>query len=159
MLKNYLKTAFRNLIRHRTFSFINLLGLTVGLSTFLFIVLWIRDEVTYDRFNKNLNDLYEVYENQTYSANMIYTFKATPGPLAEAMQAEFPEVAHKTQLLSRLVEEDYDIEDPYGSSLEEYQLCADDIERILKAGFAQLNQLAAAPAVSHPDVAQQEDSL
>ncbi len=92
MLRSYLKTAFRNLVRHKGFTFINLLGLTVGLSTFLFIVLWIKDEVTYDRFNKNLDRLFEVFENQTYSGNKIYTFKATPGPLAEGLQSEFPEV-------------------------------------------------------------------
>ncbi len=92
MFGNYLKTAYRNLVRHKGFTFINMLGLTVGLSTFLFIVLWIKDEVTFDRFNKDLNRLFEVYENQTYSENKIYTFQATPGPLAEALQSEFPEV-------------------------------------------------------------------
>lgn len=92
MFRNYLKTAFRNLIRHKSFSFINLLGLTVGLSTFLFILLFIRDEVTYDRFNRDIDRLYEVFENQTYSANKIYTFAATPGQLAEGLQTEFPEV-------------------------------------------------------------------
>ncbi len=92
MFRNYLKTAFRNLIRHKAFSIINLLGLTVGLSTFLFIALWIKDEVTYDRFNKNIDQLYEVFENQTYSADKIYTFAATPGPMAEGLQSEFPEV-------------------------------------------------------------------
>jgi putative ABC transport system permease protein len=97
MFRNYLKTAFRNLIRHKGFSFINLLGLTVGLSTFLFIILWIKDEVTYDRFNKDIDRIYEVFENQTYSANKIYTFAATPGPLAEGLQSDFPEVESITR--------------------------------------------------------------
>ncbi len=92
MLRNYLKTAFRNLIRHKSFTFINLMGLAVGLSTFLFIALWIYDEATYDRFHKDVDRIYEVFEHQTYSADKIYTFAATPGPLAEGMTAEFPEV-------------------------------------------------------------------
>jgi putative ABC transport system permease protein len=92
MLRNYIKTAFRSLHRHRGFSFINLLGLTVGLSTSVFILLWIVDELTYDRFNKDIDRLYEVFENQTYSADQIYTFQATPGPLANGLVSEFPEI-------------------------------------------------------------------
>ncbi len=60
----------------------------------------------------------------------------------EAIQAEFPEVANKTLLISQLVGQSDDIEDPYGGTLEEYQLCADRIDQILKAGFARLMQLA-----------------
>ena len=92
MLRNYFITALRSLIRHKGFSFINLLGLTVGLSTSLFILLWIKDELTYDRFNKDIDRLYEIFENQTYSADKIYTFAATPGPLSQGLQSEFPEV-------------------------------------------------------------------
>jgi ABC-type antimicrobial peptide transport system permease subunit len=92
MNRNYFKTAFRNLIRHKSYTIINLLGLTVGLSTTIFILLWIQDEVTFDRFNKDINQIYEVFEHQTYSADKIYTFAATPGPLAEGLQTEFPEV-------------------------------------------------------------------
>jgi len=92
MIRNYFITALRNLIRHKSFTLINLLGLTVGLSTAMFILLWIRDEVTYDRFNQDIDRIYEVFENQTYSADKIYTFSATPGPLADGLKAEFPEV-------------------------------------------------------------------
>lgn len=92
MIRNYFITAIRNLIRHKSFTLINLLGLTVGLSTAMFIILWIRDEVTYDRFNQDIDRIYEVFEHQTYSADKIYTFPATPGPLAESLKAEFPEV-------------------------------------------------------------------
>lgn len=92
MIRNYFVTAIRNLTRHKSFTIINLLGLTVGLSTSIYILLWIRDEVTYDRFNKDIEQIYEVFEHQTYSADKIYTFQATPGPLAEAMKSEFPEV-------------------------------------------------------------------
>jgi protein-tyrosine-phosphatase len=60
----------------------------------------------------------------------------------EAIQVEFPEVAHKTLLISQLVGQSYDIEDPYGRPLEEYQMCADSIDQILKTGFANLRRLA-----------------
>ncbi|HLF35871.1 MAG TPA: ABC transporter permease [Cyclobacteriaceae bacterium] len=92
MFRNYLITAIRNLVRHKGFSIINLLGLTVGLSTSMLILIWIQDEVTYDRFNTDIDRLYEVFENQTYSADKIYTFAATPGPLANTIVSEYPEV-------------------------------------------------------------------
>lgn len=60
----------------------------------------------------------------------------------EAIQAEFPEVAHKTFLLSQLIGQEFDIEDPYGSAAEEYRRCADDIEHILRDGFPHLRELA-----------------
>lgn len=56
----------------------------------------------------------------------------------EAIQAEWPAVSHKIYLLSHLIECDYDIDDPYGGSLEDYELCAADLEGILSAGYARL---------------------
>ena len=60
----------------------------------------------------------------------------------EAICAEFPEVAHKTLLLSELIGQRFDIEDPYGEPVEKYQLCADELDHILKTGFVRLSQLA-----------------
>ena len=47
----------------------------------------------------------------------------------EALQAEFPDVSHKVHLISELIGRDYDIEDPYGGSLEDYELCAADLQK------------------------------
>jgi len=60
MIKNYLKIAFRNLWRHRVFSFINILGLTVGLTAFFLIFLYIRFELSYDAFNSKAGTIYRV---------------------------------------------------------------------------------------------------
>ncbi len=60
----------------------------------------------------------------------------------EAIQVEFPEVAHKTFLLSQLMGQDFDIEDPYGGPLDEYRRCAADLEGILRDGFPRLCELA-----------------
>ena len=59
----------------------------------------------------------------------------------EAIQVEFPETVGKAYLFSQLIGQDYDIEDPYGGSEADYQLCAEEIQRILADGFARLVEL------------------
>ncbi|NVK86026.1 MAG: ABC transporter permease, partial [Cytophagia bacterium] len=58
MLKNYFKVAFRNLLKHKGFSFINILGLSVGLTCCLLIGLYINEEMSYDRFHENVDETY-----------------------------------------------------------------------------------------------------
>lgn len=96
MLKNYVLTAFRSYWKQKGFTLLNLTGLTIGLVTSMLIMLWVVDELNYDGFHKNGKQLYRVMENQTYSGD-IYTFPATPGPLAEALKAEIPEITHATR--------------------------------------------------------------
>ncbi len=60
MIKNYLKIAFRNLWRHRVFSFINIMGLTVGMTAFFLIFLYVKFELSYDSFNSKANRIYRV---------------------------------------------------------------------------------------------------
>lgn len=80
MLKNYLKVAFRNLTRNSVYSFINIGGLAIGITCSLLIMLWVWDEVTYDRFHNNSNHLGRLYINNFFSDN-ISTSEAVPlGP-------------------------------------------------------------------------------
>jgi putative ABC transport system permease protein len=58
MFKNYLKIAMRNILGHKGYSFINISGLAVGIAVCIFILLWVRDELSYNRFHKNINNLY-----------------------------------------------------------------------------------------------------
>src|SRR5215472_319164 len=60
MFKNYLKTAFRNLARNKVYSFINIIGLSLGLASAMLIILYIKDEVSYDRFHKNVGNIYRI---------------------------------------------------------------------------------------------------
>jgi putative ABC transport system permease protein len=60
MIKNYLKTAFRNLTRNKVYSFINVAGLSLGLACAMLIMLYVKDEVSFDRFHKNVNNIYRV---------------------------------------------------------------------------------------------------
>jgi putative ABC transport system permease protein len=60
MLKNYLKIAVRNLLKYKTFSFINIFGLAVGMACTLLILLWVDDELSFDRFHNNAENIYLV---------------------------------------------------------------------------------------------------
>ena len=71
MLKNYLKTSFRNLLRHKSYTFINIIGLTIGLVTSIFIMLWIIDELSFDRFHSNADRIFKVLVNNTYPDGKI----------------------------------------------------------------------------------------
>ncbi len=60
MIKNYFKTAFRNLARNKVYSFINIAGLSIGLACTMFIMLYVKDEVSFDKFHKNVNNIYRI---------------------------------------------------------------------------------------------------
>ncbi len=92
MLKNYLKTSVRNLLRHKNYTFINVLGLTVGLVTSIFILLWIIDELSFDRFHSDADRIFKVMVNNTYPDGTIETYSATPSKLKDVIVHEIPEV-------------------------------------------------------------------
>ena len=97
MLKNYLFTALRSYWKQKGFTLLNLAGLTLGIATSLMIMLWVVDEVGYDRFHQHSDRLYRIMENQTYSGQM-FTFDATPGLLAPALKEEIPEITQATRV-------------------------------------------------------------
>jgi hypothetical protein len=63
MLKNYFKIALRNLLRNKGFSVINILGLAIGMASAAIILLWVQNEVSYDRFHEKDKHLFEIWEN------------------------------------------------------------------------------------------------
>ncbi|MBC8111872.1 MAG: ABC transporter permease, partial [Verrucomicrobia bacterium] len=91
MLKNYLKIAYRNLWRNRTHSLLTISGLGISIACCLLISLFVWDEWRYDRFHTNAQDIYRITERQNQSGNW-YNVAVTPGPLAPALQADFPEI-------------------------------------------------------------------
>lgn len=92
MLKSFFKIFFRNLWRNKTFSFINISGLTIGLAVFIIIMLWVRNELSYDRFHKNNDRIAAVMTNQSFGNDEIATFPAVPSLLAAAMTKDLPGV-------------------------------------------------------------------
>src|SRR5580765_7295711 len=97
MLRNYLKTAWRNLIRNKTFSVINISGLTLGLTCSLLIFLWIQDERKVDGFHKNGKLLYQVYERNYYDGKVDASYP-TQGLLAEELKKVVPEIQYASSL-------------------------------------------------------------
>jgi len=91
MLFNYFKIAFRNVLKYKGFSFINITGLAIGMACCLFIALWVLDELSFDRFNEHADRLYKVVENQYYS-EYTYKVEVTPAPLGPALKRDFPDV-------------------------------------------------------------------
>lgn len=90
MLTNYLKTAFRSFKRHKSSFFINVTGLSIGMACSILILLWVMDELNYDKFHADSNRIYQVMEHQSYSDEIMTTL-STPGVLAPALKEEVPE--------------------------------------------------------------------
>ncbi|HVS95647.1 MAG TPA: ABC transporter permease [Puia sp.] len=97
MVTNYLKAYFRNLWKNRTYAFLNIIGLAVGIACSTLIFLWIEDEFTWDHQFAKKGVLYQIEGNQTYGGT-TYTFAATPGPLAPNMAADIPGMANTARL-------------------------------------------------------------
>jgi putative ABC transport system permease protein len=91
MFRNYLITAIRSLLRQRAFSLINILGLAIGLACALLILLWVQDELSYDRFHEHADKLYRVEEDQYYSGE-VYHVTVTPYPSGPVWKDEIPEI-------------------------------------------------------------------
>ena len=67
MIKNYLKIAWRNLLKNRVYSFLNITGLAVGMAVAIMIGLWMDDELTFDHYHKNHDLIAQVYQSQTFN--------------------------------------------------------------------------------------------
>ena len=92
MLHNYLITALRNFSRHKLYSFINIAGLTVGLTCAIFIILFVRDELSYDRWIPGTKDLYRVEWAFYAPGEPPMHASGVPFPWPDAMAAQLPEV-------------------------------------------------------------------
>lgn len=98
MIKNYLKISIRNLKKHKGFSFINILGLSIGMASCILILLWVGDELSYDRFHTNSDTIFRVTEHQYSSSGDYFPVAVTPWPLAEALKNDFPEIIESNRL-------------------------------------------------------------
>lgn len=90
MIKNYIKTAFRNFNRHKSPFLINVIGLSIGMACSILIILWVVDELNYDQFHEDSDQIFQVMEHRTYSGD-IGTSTGTPGILAPALKENVPE--------------------------------------------------------------------
>lgn len=98
MLKNFIRIAFRGLLKNKAFTIINILGLALGLATCLLIVFYVFDELSYDRFNLNANRIYRVNMDMKYGGN-VASYAITPPPLAATLKNNYPEVERSARLI------------------------------------------------------------
>ena len=93
MLKNSLKRTLRVVWKTKTYSFLNIFGLAIGITCAGLIFLWAEDEYNFDDVHLKKDRLYEVEVNSTYDGNS-FTMVSTPRPLGTAMHAEIPGIAN-----------------------------------------------------------------
>jgi len=96
MISNYFKIALRNLLCNKGFSAINIAGLAIGMASAILILLWIQNEVSYDRFHKNAPNLYEAF-NRGISNGKLVCWDGTPNILGPTLKLEHPEIAEMTR--------------------------------------------------------------
>ena len=92
MVKNYFKTALRNLWKNKATSFINLFGLSIGMTAAVFIFLWVQNEMTFDSYHPDKNNIYRITNSIQVSKQEAWVWESSPMLLAEAAIKEIPEV-------------------------------------------------------------------
>lgn len=88
MIRNWFKIAFRTILKNSVYSFINIFGLAAGIASSLLIMLWVNDELSFDKFHENKRWLYQVYANEQRDGGRIASSRATTLPLVEELKRE-----------------------------------------------------------------------
>jgi len=99
MIRNFLKVAYRNLLRNKGFSAINITGLAVGMAAAILILLWIQNETSYDQFHKNKNRIYEVW-NRVPMQGKLQSWNTVSAPLARVLEKDLPEVERAVRVVN-----------------------------------------------------------
>jgi len=96
MFSNYLKISWRNLLKQKLYSIINIAGLAFSMACCILILVWVQDELSYDRFHENSEQLFRVESNEMFSGEKFHTH-ASPVPLAPALLLNIPEVQYASR--------------------------------------------------------------
>jgi putative ABC transport system permease protein len=96
MIKHYLIITWRNLLRKKNISLINLFGLVTGITSFILIFLWVNNELSYDTFHKNLDNIYRIYFKEKSSTGTNFQL-AVQAPLANALKEKYPEIKNASR--------------------------------------------------------------
>lgn len=100
MIKNYFKTAWRSITKNKTYSLLNIVGLSAGLTCFTLIALWVTDELSYDKFNVNYNRIFRLVSVEKRETNVMES-AMTSAPMAKALLDDYPEVENTVRLRMR----------------------------------------------------------
>lgn len=101
MLKNYLRIALRNFYKHKAYTLLNIIGLSIGISACLLILTYVMYEFSYDKFNKNYQDIYRVQLNSYQDDVLAFQCAATYPAVGPSLKEEFPEVKEFARLYPR----------------------------------------------------------
>jgi len=104
MIKNFFRITIRNISRNKGITFINIAGLAIGLAASLLILLWVQNELSYERYNLNADNIYRVEQDQFYSGER-YHVTVTPHPSGPVWKEKIPEIKEQTRInrLSRML--------------------------------------------------------
>ena len=97
MIKSYLKIAWRNLLKHKSFSFINILGLAIGIAACMIIFLYVQNELTFDLYNPKVDRIARV-TTTLHAPESDVALAISPAPLADALKRDYPEVESTVRL-------------------------------------------------------------
>src|SRR3954471_852230 len=92
MLKNLLRIALRNFRRDKWYSLLNILGLTIGITFSLFLIFYIKDELSYDRYNEKADRIYRIVTHNKEADKAMMKWSVTPTPLGPTLKKDYPEV-------------------------------------------------------------------
>ncbi|MEI9807064.1 MAG: ABC transporter permease [Bacteroidota bacterium] len=99
MLKNYFKTALRNIWKNKSTGFINLFGLSIGMTAAVFIFLWVQNEISFDNYHPGNKNIYRITNAIQVNKDEAWVWETSPMPMAEAAIKEIPEAEKATQVI------------------------------------------------------------
>jgi len=98
MIRNFFKVAYRNLLRNKGFSAINITGLAIGMAAAILILLWIQDELSYDGFHKNKDRIYEVWNRVPFDGKLS-CWNSVSAPMARTLEKDLPEAERAVRVI------------------------------------------------------------
>ena len=107
MFNNYLKIAWRNMKRNKAYAFINIVGLAIGMACCMLILLWVQDELSFDRFHENGDRIYRIIQDINFSDHST-SWAINQGPLGPSLKEDFPEIVDYCRRTSRGVNLSYE---------------------------------------------------
>jgi putative ABC transport system permease protein len=145
MLKNYLKIAWRSILKQKGYSFITISGLAIGMACCIFLLLWVQDELSYDKFHKNADTIFRVEVEDKKDSGSRYA--EVPCALAPAIKEAVPEARNVTRVFSRemmrlqygensFYESNVNLVDPSFFRIFSFPLLKGDPETVLKQPYS-----------------------
>ena len=101
MIKSYFLSAFRNILKHRSFSVINILGLSISMAVCMLIILVVQDQLSYDNFHKQRDRIYRIQSKDNLSKIALNKYASTTWPLAKELKDNYPFIEETVALNNR----------------------------------------------------------